>query len=294
MFHPHFSILYFLLAIVQIASAALQMPDWLKERTGLTSWPAYEAPYIAEAHHNLAKIKYCVTRAYGECNYSRSHLDECSYDCDHCIRPMDITSCDILSQTFDDGPSLATPKLLDSMKMVGARTSFFLLGVNVVEQPQIAMREFKEGHLLGVHTWSHKFLPALTNEEIFAELQWCIWAVNASTGCIPKYFRPPYGGVDDRIRDIANQLSLKTVLWDRDTFDWRLHDGSRTKSELLGDVDVWTKDHPSRRWFQLRAPKAKGLILEHDLSDQSVSIALEILSTLKASQKRVDQCRREY
>lgn len=279
-----------LIVLMPIVSAKLPMPNWLKQRTGLTTWPGYEAPYVAEPHHNLARIPDNAIRAYGVCNSEDKLAEACSYDCVHCIRQTDITSCDILSQTFDDGPSLSTPRLLDHLKKMRTKSTFFLLGVNIVEHPHIAIREFKEGHLLGAHTWSHKFLPSLTNEEVFAELQWSIWAINASTGVVPKYFRPPYGGLDDRIRNIANQLNLHTVLWDRDTSDWQIHSGTRTKSDILKDVNTWAKDHPSRKWYQFKAPKAKGLILEHDLSDESVSVALEILGTLKSCQKRLDKC----
>jgi len=49
--------------------------------------------------------------------------------------------------TFDDGPSAKlTPKLLDLLAAHHIKATFFLIGENVAENPDIVAREVREGH----------------------------------------------------------------------------------------------------------------------------------------------------
>ena len=55
--------------------------------------------------------------------------------------------------TFDDGPSVCTPALLDGLKERGVKATFFLVGENVETYPDIVKRIYEEGHLIGNHTY---------------------------------------------------------------------------------------------------------------------------------------------
>ncbi len=61
-----------------------------------------------------------------------------------------------IAMTFDDGPSAKlTPKLLDLLAAHHIKATFFLIGENVAEHPEIVAREVREGHEIGNHSWSH-------------------------------------------------------------------------------------------------------------------------------------------
>lgn len=278
-------------------SLGVELPPWLKEITSMSEWPSEIPPYVHEEHHNLDAIPVVSLREYGLCQNADSSDVTCSFDCHNCSVPDDVISCSPLSQTFDDGPTEATPELLKYLKKKKTKTTFFLIGQNVIGFPEIVKQERREGHLLAVHTWSHRFLPSLSNAEVFAELQWTIWSINATAGVIPKYFRPPYGGVDNRIRSIARQLGLITVIWDKDTADWRLNDGTADSSELIKSFDNWLDtQQPSStksKWgwlgFGGKAPLS-GLLLEHDLSADNVELAKHIKQRINSKQKTVAQC----
>src|ERR1700752_2569222 len=61
-----------------------------------------------------------------------------------------------IAMTFDDGPSAKlTPKLLDLLAARHIKVTFFLIGQNAAEYPDIVAREAKEGHEIGNHSWSH-------------------------------------------------------------------------------------------------------------------------------------------
>ncbi len=59
--------------------------------------------------------------------------------------------------TFDDGPSESvTPLILDVLKEQNVKATFFVLGNNVENYPEIVKREFEEGHYIANHGYSHK------------------------------------------------------------------------------------------------------------------------------------------
>jgi len=94
--------------------------------------------------------------------------------------------------TYDDGPSLLTPQLLDLLQSAGARATFFLLGRNAAQHPEIIERMVREGHDAACHTDQHlnawKTLPGKAIADINAGYQ------RLSPWVQPNgMFRPPYG-----------------------------------------------------------------------------------------------------
>ena len=88
--------------------------------------------------------------------------------------------------------------------------------------PEAAQRAFSDGHTICSHTWSHPYMTTLTNEEIVSELYWTQKAIKEAVGITPKCWRPPFGDIDDRVRAIAWQMGMRSILWDRDSNDWAL------------------------------------------------------------------------
>lgn len=248
-------------------------PMWLADITGMTQWPGEVPPYIPMDSVDLGKVPSIPLRTFGDC--SSIDRSSCSFDCYRCVAPDDIVTCPEISQTFDDGPSPATPKLLEELNH---KTTFFTQGINVVRFPETFRNQHAKGHLLASHTWSHGNLPSLSNEDVIAQLQWSIWAMNATAGIIPRYFRPPYGAIDDRIRAITRQFGLISVFWDKDTFDWRVNDGSKTPEDVYDDVNRWKRD------------SSNGLILEHDSTIKTVNVGVRVGNILGSRQMTVAEC----
>lgn len=139
---------------------------------------------------------------------------------------------------YDDGPfNLAGEEALDKWaepelynflaKTNDQKASLFYIGSNVATYPEAAKRALNNGHVLCVHTWSHPQMTTQSNEKVVAELYWTLRAIKEATGITTKCWRPPYGDVDDRVRAIAHQMGLQTILWDEDTvreiFAYKLH-----------------------------------------------------------------------
>lgn len=254
--------------------ALLPVPQWLQDFTGLTEWPGMDPPYIPLEFIKLEDIPAIPPYEQGICPGTR---DTCSFDCFKCVEADDVFSCPKLSQSFDDGPSPATSKLLAHLKN---KSTFFTLGINVVQYPEIYQDVQRDGHLLGSHTWSHEFLPHLTNERLIAQFEWSIWAMNATGHHLPKWFRPPYGGLDNRVRHILRKFGMQAALWDHDTFDWKILSNQKTAEQVLNEVSGWINE----------SEPPTGLILEHDGTMPTVNVAIDVNNLVGPEQWTVAQC----
>ncbi|CAO3565021.1 unnamed protein product [Mortierella alpina] len=202
--------------------------------------------------------------------------NECIWTCDGCAAD-DITVCgrpNTWGLTFDDGPSTATPTLLDYLKTNKLSATFFLIGSNVVQYPATVQRELKEGHHLASHTWSHHALTTLSNEQIVAEMRWTEKAVFEATGVKLKYMRPPYGDINNRVRFVLKKLGYIPVDWTGDEFDtndWQLPEKKMTEAQVIAhfskSIDTYAASNKTKGFY----------CLEHDLSVETVSVAQKLI-----------------
>ncbi|RDB22526.1 Chitin deacetylase [Hypsizygus marmoreus] len=164
--------------------------------------------------------------------------------------------------SFDDGPTFATPKLLQFLDANNETATHFMIGVNILQNPQLFLDTFNSDNDIAVHTWTHPYMTTLSNLEVVAQLGWTSEIIRNSTGGrVPRYWRPPFGDSDNRVRAIAKEVfGLETVIWNQDTEDWSLTTGGTTPEKVQASLTQW-----------LTGPKVPGLvILEHEVSDQSV------------------------
>ena len=76
-----------------------------------------------------------------------------------------------IALTFDDGPNPTyTTKLLDGLRERGVHATFFLLGQNVEQYPEIVRTMHEDGHLIGNHTYHHVQLTEVGEEKFKEEI----------------------------------------------------------------------------------------------------------------------------
>lgn len=128
-----------------------------------------------------------------------------------------------IAMTFDDGPSAKlTPKLLDLLAAHHIKATFFLIGENAAEYPDIVAREAKEGHEIANHSWSHPNFGKMSDDGIRSQIRKTDDAIKNAIGTSPTLLRPPYGSVTARQKKwINHEFGYKIVLWDVDPLDWR-------------------------------------------------------------------------
>lgn len=118
-----------------------------------------------------------------------------------------------VSLTFDDGPSPDTARILDVLREKEVRATFFLCGANVERYPELARRIVAEGHALGNHTWSHRYLHLRTRADIAGEIDRTQDAIERVTGVRPVWFRPPHGVRWFPLWDVLEERGMTLVLW---------------------------------------------------------------------------------
>ncbi len=100
---------------------------------------------------------------------------------------ISYSSCNVngpyIAMTFDDGPSPElTPKLLDMLKARGIKATFFVVGQNAAEHPEILKRMIAEGHEIGNHSWSHPALTKLGVDGVAKQIESTNAAIEQATG----------------------------------------------------------------------------------------------------------------
>lgn len=157
----------------------------------------------------------------------------------------------VLYLTFDDGPQREwTPKVLQVLRKHKAQATFFVLGIQVAQYPELLAAERAAGHHVGNHTWDHKTLTLLPDAKVRQEI---------ATGVKSKCLRPPTGATNAKIAAIAAAYRQRQVLWDVDTKDWEkpgaahiehailagarpgaiilMHDGGGNRSQTVAALD---------------------------------------------------------
>ncbi|WP_327589521.1 polysaccharide deacetylase family protein [Nonomuraea sp. NBC_00507] len=161
--------------------------------------------------------------------------------------------------TFDDGPGPYTQTLLAHLAKFHARATFFVVGQNVAISPDVVRQTAEAGHELGNHSWSHRDLTRLTAAQVRDDLRRTDQAIKKASEVSPRIVRPPYGAVNDVVRE---QTPHPLILWSVDTLDWKYRDSARvTRAAVSG-------------------AKPGAIILFHDIHPTTVAAIPRILQTL--------------
>lgn len=162
--------------------------------------------------------------------------------------------------TFDDGPDPEyTPALLDGLKERGVKATFFVIGKEAENNPELMQRIVQEGHLIGNHTYSHVDLKNLTDAAAIEEVSKANRVIEAYTGEEPCFIRPPFGSWRDSLN---NQFEMIPVLWTIDTMDWACKNEGNICTTVYREV------------------KENSIILMHDEYPTSVNAALSVVDCL--------------
>jgi peptidoglycan/xylan/chitin deacetylase (PgdA/CDA1 family) len=171
-----------------------------------------------------------------------------------------------IAMTFDDGPSAKlTPKLLDLLAAHHIKATFFLIGQNVAENPEIVAREAREGHEVANHSWSHPSLGKMSDDGVRGQLRKTDEAIRSAAGHSPTLMRPPYGSITPRQKKWINQeLGYKIVLWDVDPLDWRRPGPNVVCNRIVKNT------------------RAGSIILAHDIHPGTIEAMPCVLNQLEA------------
>jgi peptidoglycan/xylan/chitin deacetylase (PgdA/CDA1 family) len=129
-----------------------------------------------------------------------------------------------IALTFDAGSSIAPlPSILETLRQKDVRCTFFLTGIALRQAggPELLKQLVADGHELANHSDTHPDFRELTDEEIAQELAAVEEMAVEITGTSTKpYFRPPFGGRDDRVWRVVRENGYVTIYWTYHVWDW--------------------------------------------------------------------------
>ncbi len=133
--------------------------------------------------------------------------------------------------TFDDGPHPEfTPQILAILKEEKVQATFFCIGKNVADNPELSQRIADEGHTVGNHSYSHAYV--FTDAKAVEEHSKGREVIERIIGKRPAYFRPPFGVMNPKIVSVVNTFGDSVIGW-----DLRSRDGTAgSEKEILKRV----------------------------------------------------------
>lgn len=168
--------------------------------------------------------------------------------------------------TFDDGPDAKfTPQILDILQETNTPAAFFVLGSNVVRNPEMLRKIVSDGHEIGSHTFSHPKMVTLNSTRATAEVNSVQMLVRGLTGKEMRLYREPYmrSGGPITAGEVSSLLPLEQAGY------------------LIAGMDIVPRDWTSLSAVQLASTiiteveaNSGGIVLLHDGGgDQEATVA---------------------
>ncbi|HZS11255.1 MAG TPA: glycosyltransferase, partial [Nitrospirales bacterium] len=136
----------------------------------------------------------------------------------------------LIALTIDDGPSVPyTSQILDELKQLHIKATFFLIGENAERYPSLVRRIWSEGHEIGNHSFTHPNTGAISEQQAKLELTATQRVIQTLLHRSTLLFRPPYNAdaeptTVEEVQPIriASELNYITVLEFIDSQDWNI------------------------------------------------------------------------
>ncbi len=170
----------------------------------------------------------------------------------------------VIALTFDDGPNKEfTPKILSLLKKYNAKATFFCIGKNVKDHPDILNKTVKDGHLIGNHSYNHhNSFGFLSTEKVIDELEKTKNIIEEAVDLKVHFFRPPFGVTNPNIAKAVKNLNLHTFGWSIRSLDTIAKDPEKVYQKIISKI------------------KKGDVLLMHDANSLSVTVLEKVLKYL--------------
>lgn len=166
--------------------------------------------------------------------------------------------------TFDDGPCNLTPQFLDVLKENGVHATFFVIG-SAADYPQVIKREYAEGNVVGIHSWTHDYkIIYASTQNFFDDFNRMRNLITSLTGVSPTVCRYP-GGTNNTVSlrysdHIMRIVDPQVKAMGIHPFDWNAY---------AGDADNGAKPSPEKIVQNVMSSAGGNnvVVLMHDRAD---------------------------
>lgn len=139
----------------------------------------------------------------------------------------------MVALTYDDGPSIYTPRILKTLKENNSVATFFVVGNRVPTYSDTVKKAHDMGCEIGNHTYEHKSLPNLSETEVKRQISKTNKEVKKAIGEKPVIMRPTGGATNTNIK---KWVGMPSIIWSIDTLDWKTRNADSTRRAVLNRV----------------------------------------------------------
>lgn len=167
--------------------------------------------------------------------------------------------------TFDDGPHpVFTPQVLALLKKHNAKATFFCIGKNAAQYPDLVKQIVNNGHSIGNHSYNHaNNFGFLNSKKVVTEIQKTDKILQEITGKKVKTFRPPFGVTNPNIAKAIRHTQHQVMGWNVRSLDTVIQSENKIFKRITKKLN------------------AGDIILLHDSSLKSVLVVERLLLFLK-------------
>ena len=166
----------------------------------------------------------------------------------------------MVALTFDDGPyDRVTNRIVKVLAKHDSRATFFVVGNRVERYADTMKNAYNKGNQIATHTFDHGDLSKMKKKQIRRELKRAFRVMKKINGENPTMLRPPYGNVNDKMRQT---IRIPMIYWNVDTEDW----ASRNKDKILS---------------RCKSIKDGDLVLMHDLYPSTAAAVEKLVPKLR-------------
>lgn len=167
----------------------------------------------------------------------------------------------MIALTFDDGPSIYTPRVLDALQQNGQVATFFVVGTNASRYGSYIKHAYDMGCEIGNHSNSHLDFTRLSTSQIAREMDITNQYIYNAIGVYATVTRTPGGSYNTTVRNAVNS---PIILWSIDTLDWKTRNTQKTIDTVLNHA------------------KDGDIVLMHDIHKPTVAAAEVLIPELVA------------
>ena len=117
--------------------------------------------------------------------------------------------------TFDDGPTPEiTQWVLEQLNEYNAKATFFCIGKNVAQYPEIVENIIADGHSIGNHTQNHLNCWKVSSKTYLKDVEKAQEVVASVINNESNLFRPPYGKITPKRAKQLIKKNYQIIMWD--------------------------------------------------------------------------------
>lgn len=175
--------------------------------------------------------------------------------------------------TFDDGPrSESTPRVLAVLRQQCVKATFFMVGEALARNTGLAQRVRAEGHSIGMHGYAHAHAASQPEADQLADLRAVEETYRRAFGEPAPAYRFPFLEETPTLVAALKAQAVTIVSLDAGIDDWLPAQSPRVLADRL---------------VERLAGSGRGIILLHDVQDQTADALPLLLATLKMRGYRV-------